>query len=286
MRRFSVAVVRRTTQWAQRTPGIWYPALLLETRAVDWWLRRRRLLDAQGAEGVSVSARRLNIMLKCCGPGAKYLEIGVQHGRTIAAVRANQRCAVDPSPVFSLRDLPPGISVARCQSADFFSRNVDRFDVVFLDGERRVQAFWQDLVAALSGPVCARAVLVDGIRPVDAASAQTSRLAAWRSRARSSGLPLATTAWHGDIWKLLPILRELTPNLRLGVLADVHAQLVVTPPADGPIVFPDWQDVQSKIARLEFGRDRWLLEDLVGRLQIEEKDIPDLLSRKGSVDVE
>ena len=94
-------------------------------------LRRPIPLVAQ-----SHAPRRINALLGGIPGAHRYLEIGVNQGKTLEAVRARHRVGVDPNPRFDIEDLPRGISFHTGTSDAYFA-GLDpsaRFDVVFLDG--------------------------------------------------------------------------------------------------------------------------------------------------------
>lgn len=166
----------------------------------------RPLRPRPGMGRLTHSARRVNELLDGM-PSSRYLEIGLDRGHTFEDVAADERWGVDPSPRFSLLDLPSSIRLFVTTSDDFFE-TLDpgvRFDVVFIDGLHVYRQVYRDLLNAFShaGPLCT--VLVDDVVPVDAISAipDLNQSISERQRQGLKGSP-----WHGDVFRVVPILRD------------------------------------------------------------------------------
>ena len=147
------------------------------------------------------SPRRVNAVLRMLSRPARYLEIGVDEGRTLENISATERWGVDPSPKFDTGRLPEGTRFVPVTSDEFFAsaEGAQHFDVVFLDGLHTFEQTYQDLLNSfnLTGPV---GVLVDDTVPYDEVSAMPDVLASL-ARRRELGLP--GWFWHGDVWKVV-----------------------------------------------------------------------------------
>lgn len=200
----------------------------------------RSLRPRPGMGRLTHSARRVNELLDGM-PSSRYLEIGLDRGHTFEDVAADERWGVDPSPRFSLLDLPSGIRLFVSTSDDFFE-TLDpgvRFDVVFIDGLHVYRQVYRDLLNAFShaGPSCA--VLVDDVVPVDAISAipDLNRSISERQRQGLKGSP-----WHGDVFRVVPLLRDHHSVLEYRtIVGSGREQLLVwRRDAQGPLVpIPD-----------------------------------------------
>jgi hypothetical protein len=168
---------------------------------------RRRLTNPP----LGHSARRINSLFDGLTDAARYLEIGLEFGRTFKNVQAPVRWGVDPNPQFDITHLPPNTHVAVMNSDEFF-KVIDPdvlFDVVFLDGLHTFRQTYRDLVNALR--VCPRGViLVDDVVPSDEVSAIPDQEKSFseRSRLRLTGYP-----WHGDVFRVLLCIKEHHPEL-------------------------------------------------------------------------
>ncbi len=140
----------------------------------------------------------------------QYLEIGVQHGRSLALATC-PAVGVDPMPMLSVA-LPHTAQVIRNTSDAFFADQAsqvvdrDRLDLVFIDGMHLFEyALWDFIHAErFAGPQTL--VVIDDILPCHSAQAARDR---------------RTRAWTGDVWKLLPTLQQHRPDLTLH-LFDTH----------------------------------------------------------------
>jgi hypothetical protein len=141
-----------------------------------------------------------------------YLEIGCRDGKSFAPVRS-KTIAVDP---FFQADLniigpKPQLHIFQTTSDDFFKtdflkRNKIKLSFAFLDGMHLIEYLLRDFVNAEAAAAPGAAIAIHDCVPSDAD--MTTR--------DLSGLK--TTAWAGDVWKLLPILAEYRPDLKVEVL--------------------------------------------------------------------
>ena len=176
----------------------------------------RPLAPAPGMTPMGWSARRLN-KLAALLPAARYLEVGVWYGYTLENVRIPERWGVDPAPLFDLGRLPRGNLVFPGSSDEFFEK-LDatlRFDLVFLDGLHTWQQTYVDLINSLRHLSDAGAILIDDVIPSDKYSAIPDQERAMRER-RSAGI--LDSRWHGDVFKVLFVVRDHVPGLRWCVI--------------------------------------------------------------------
>ena len=75
-----------------------------------------------------------------------YLEIGVNKGRCMRRVHCENRTGVDPEPKVE----PTGWTRHRETSDEFFARNRDSFDLVFVDGMHLAQNVLADILNGLA----------------------------------------------------------------------------------------------------------------------------------------
>lgn len=143
---------------------------------------------------------------------AVYLEIGVEHGRSLAFAQPPTRAiGVDPAPIGDpLAACAPGTQLHRMTSRAFLAQPPAEtglarrgFDLAFVDGDHRFAGVLDDFIGleALAAPG-ATLVLHDTL-PLDALTAQPER---------------RTGFYTGDGWKLVPCLRALRPALRVVTL--------------------------------------------------------------------
>lgn len=179
----------------------------------------RILLPNARQAGGTWSSRRINKFAELLVQPASYLEVGVEYGYTFEAVQIPNRVAVDPRPRFSLRKVPPGVSVCVTTSDQFFE-SLDpsaSFDVIFLDGLHTYQQTYRDLMNSLRHAKPQSVILVDDVVPDDEVSAMADAEEAKAERARRG---LSGIAWQGDVFRLMLVLRDHHPDLRVRTIVD------------------------------------------------------------------
>jgi hypothetical protein len=187
-----------------------------------------RFPDFPGAQGALASVRlpgppyrdvlrRLHELLE----PRTYLEIGVETGATLALARAAERAiGIDPDSSKLRRDLvPPCARVVHETSDAFFARQTraqafgaHRVDLAFIDGMHWFEYALRDFinVEAWSGPEAS--IVLHDCLPVFPLTASRER---------------QTKFWVGDVWKVVPILREHRPELRIKIIATAPSGLCV-----------------------------------------------------------
>jgi hypothetical protein len=189
-------------------------------RHLGLWLHPpRRLASHAGSALGTNSSRRLNRLSDLLVEPRDYLEIGVETGRTFEAVDLPNRVAVEPNPRFSVTALPEGVDVRVKTSDDFFAEldPAVAFDLIFLDGLHTYEQTYRDLMQALSHSRPHSVILVDDVVPSDRVSAIRGLDDSLRERAR---LGQNDDRWHGDVFRLLLVLRDHHPDLRLRTIID------------------------------------------------------------------
>lgn len=144
-----------------------------------------------------------------------YLEVGVYRGKTIEAIRAANRVAVDPKPLY-LKRPSRGISTFKC-SSDFYFENLQDvlFDFIYLDGLHHFRQTWKDIENATRAISRFGIILIDDVIPVDRFSAVIPQLSALTSRRKSGG---KSGAWHGDVFKVMLMFSKLPDNFCFGTI--------------------------------------------------------------------
>jgi hypothetical protein len=177
-----------------------------------------RILCGDSAKAVgNRSARRVNRLAELLGDATTYLEVGVARGFTLEAVKIRNRTGVDPRPLFSVRDLPTGITVFVGTSDDFFaSLSADAaFDVVFLDGLHTYEQTYRDVIHALRHTDPSGVLLIDDVVPRDEVSAMRDQAESYDERRRRG---LSSWPWHGDVFRTIPVLRDHHPELEFSTI--------------------------------------------------------------------
>ncbi|WP_382156741.1 class I SAM-dependent methyltransferase [Hydrogenophaga sp. ANAO-22] len=150
-----------------------------------------------------------------------YLELGVEHGHTLALAGPDTRViGVDPAPKGDPLSRCAGpAQLVRRTSADFFAAvPVDSgladtgFDLAFIDGDHRFDTVLDDVIGAERLAAPGAVLLLHDTVPLTAETAGREHL----------------TGFHtGDGWKIVPCLRALRPDLRIVTLPTAPSGLTV-----------------------------------------------------------
>lgn len=172
----------------------------------------QRLRHIPDAEITNWSVRRLNSVKRLLPHCDLYLEVGVASGNTFQSVDVPERWGVDPYPAFDIANLPPNTKFFRSDSDAFFGSLDERvlFDLVFLDGLHTFEQTYIDLLNVLKHSHSRTVILVDDTHPSDEISSIPSMSESHKQRKKSQDPSLA---WHGDVFKLLPVIERYHPEL-------------------------------------------------------------------------
>jgi tetratricopeptide (TPR) repeat protein len=149
-----------------------------------------------------------------------YLEIGVEHGTTLAlAVHSQQVVGIDPVPRPPTRELPPCTRLYHTTSDAFFAQHsrdqifgADAVEFAFIDGMHLFEYALRDFCNAERWCAPTSTVVLHDCLPV-------AGIAASRER--------RTTFWVGDTWKALECLLRERPDLRISIVPCHPSGLVV-----------------------------------------------------------
>jgi hypothetical protein len=149
-----------------------------------------------------------------------YMEIGCRSGQ-IFATAPGRTIAVDPFFQVDRNVIAakPALHIFQQTSDDFFAegflaRNDIRLSVSFLDGMHLCEYLLRDFMNTEAQSKAEGVVLMHDCSPYDHAMTV-------RDYAARDG-----RAWTGDVWKLLPILAEYRPDLRVQVFDCASTGLV------------------------------------------------------------
>jgi predicted O-methyltransferase YrrM len=160
-----------------------------------------RAADA-AAEIFTGAAAYLDVLKKIhatLGP-RNYLEIGVRLGNSLALARC-PAIAVDPAPDLRI-EARSDTRMIQSTSDEFFEsfEETAPFDLTFIDGMHLFEFALRDFINSerLSSPTSL--IVMDDIFPNHALQAKRVR---------------ETQIWTGDVWKIVPCLRQMRPDLLL-----------------------------------------------------------------------
>ncbi len=168
---------------------------------------------------------------------ALYLEIGVRHGHSLAAARG--RCyGIDPAFQITV-ELDASVRLFRATSDEVFARpDLDtvferKVDLAFIDGMHLFEYVLRDFANVETVAHRNGVIFLDDIFPRSAVEAQRKR---------------ATRDWTGDVWKMLPCLAELRPDLLLVPIDTQPTGLLMVAnlrPGDATL----WRSYETMVAR-------------------------------------
>jgi hypothetical protein len=151
----------------------------------------------------------------------RYLEIGVETGATLGFARSAELIVgVDPDDSKLRRDLlPPNARFFKQTSDDFFARHTrqelfgsEGVDFAYIDGMHLFEYALRDFVNAEAWCKPDGAIVLHDCVPITKATASRER---------------RTNFWVGDVWKVVSILREHRPELKVKIIATAPSGLTV-----------------------------------------------------------
>lgn len=136
-----------------------------------------------------------------------YLETGVQYGASLnLAIHSSLAIGIDPNPLTGERF---NQKIYRMLSDDYFVYHMapeERVDFAFIDGSHLVEDALRDFINIELHSHGKTVVVFDDVLPLN--TDMTSRT-------------MIPGHWTGDVWKIVPILRQYRPDLKL-VLVDTE----------------------------------------------------------------
>ncbi len=175
-------------------------------------------------EDLTSSHGRIAYLARLNG-AAKYLEIGVDSGRTFFSVEIPFKVAVDPCFKFnSLEHTKSGHHFFQITSDEFFcvlsgniSVNQDvfvpkpfSFDVIFIDGLHTFEQSYRDFENSLRYAHEKTLWVIDDTIPCDVYSSMPDKEKSLGKR-REAGL--YGTHWHGDVYKTIFAIHDYHPSI-------------------------------------------------------------------------
>jgi tetratricopeptide (TPR) repeat protein len=198
-------------------------------RAAELLLRvLERFPDFPGAQGALASLqlpgpsyrdvlRRVHELVR----PRSYLEIGIETGATLALAHGCERViGIDPDRTKLRADLvPPRARVFHETSDDFFAQHTRtellgsaRLELSFIDGMHWFEYALRDFIHVEAWSEPGGTIILHDCLPVFPLTASRER---------------RTKFWVGDVWKVVSILRELRPDLRIKIVATAPSGLCV-----------------------------------------------------------
>lgn len=202
-----------------------------------------------------------------------YLEIGTSTGKSLAQSRG-KAIAVDPN--FRLADMGRDLLAGREQlhlfqmtSDAFFGTGLAetlaaRVDFAFLDGLHLFEFLLRDLINTERLCDAQSVIAIHDVVPITNIGAERE----WNRK--------KTTVWTGDVWKIIPVLREYRPDLDLNVVncRPTGLALIGNPDPKNTVLEENYEEIVAKYVEMsinDFGRDA-----LAGALTMTSQSDPSL----------
>jgi tetratricopeptide (TPR) repeat protein len=160
-----------------------------------------------------------------------YLEVGVEHGNTLAlAVHSQLAVGIDPVQLAPTRELPPGARLFHTTSDEFFLRHrredvfADRtVDLAFIDGMHWFEFALRDFHNVERWCAPSSTIVMHDCLPPAAVAASRER---------------QTSFWVGDTWKALEYLLRERADLRISIVPAYPSGLIVVQNLDPAVALP------------------------------------------------
>lgn len=169
---------------------------------------------------------RLNALVQVNG-ASKYLEIGVDSGRTFTKVEAPYKVGVDPNFKFDTsRYADSNTRFHDVTSDDFFAKHASMhgaFDLIYLDGLHTFEQTFRDFCASLTFAHSRTIWLIDDTNPTGILAMNPDYRLAYRLRRL---LRIKDRRWMGDIFKVVFAIRDFFPQFSYATFPE-HGQTVV-----------------------------------------------------------
>lgn len=150
---------------------------------------------------------------------AVYLEIGVETGRSLRLARPPTRAiGIEPELLVTEEAFEADTQLHPLTSAAFFADPaktaplLSRIDLAYIDGDHRFPAVLADFIGLEPLMRPDGVIAVHDVWPIDELTAQPER---------------TTGFYTGDVWRLIPCLKAVRPDLRILTLATAPSGLAL-----------------------------------------------------------
>ena len=135
----------------------------------------------------------------------KYVEIGVEKGAVLGLFDSSvQIVGVDPEP--KLDEVPENVTLYKSLSDDFFAAHdlelllAGSFDLAFIDGLHIYEQVLRDFINLEKNAAPDSIIMIHDCLPLDRRTSERQR---------------STIFWSGDVWKIIPCLKQERPDLSI-----------------------------------------------------------------------
>lgn len=175
----------------------------------------------------------------------KYVEIGVEKGTVLNLFdHSVQVIGVDPEPQIDV--VPENVSLYKNASDDFFLKHDleallgGSFDLAFIDGLHLFEQVLRDFIHLEKSSSSDAIILIHDCLPLDRRTSERER---------------STIFWTGDVWKIVPCLKQERPDLSIFTIPAYPAGLCVVTGLnrESRILAETYDTVVQKYCKLDFG---------------------------------
>lgn len=206
---------------------------------------RRLLLPTFLSKGTEAS-NLVNTLSISRNLTSRYLEIGVENGLTLEAVKIKNKTGVDPYPKFISSFFTFRTKSKVMESDQFFKSNHAEFEIIYLDGLHTFEQTYRDFINSLKVISNNGFIIVDDTVPNDEYSALPNQLDAYE--ARRIGTNSLETSWHGDVFKLISVISEWNISfLEIATIKDLRNPKTVMWLHQGH----SWSSVLEKVTEVD-----------------------------------
>jgi len=179
----------------------------------------------------------INRLIKQYGM-TRYLEIGTQKDECLSKIECKHKVGVDPNPLW--HSITSSDVFWKVTSDQFFERNTDQFDIVFIDGLHHADQAQKDIENALKIINHEGAIVVHDCSPL---------------LEESQIIPEPVVAsWNGDVWKAwvrmrardLLLMQVINTDQGVGVIQWGVGETLIVP------------ESELTFENLEKNRKKWL----------------------------
>jgi ketosteroid isomerase-like protein len=243
-----------------------------ERRRVHYWrigpdgranrleVHRKRAGAVNAAAGYFALLDRLHERLR----PRTYVEIGVHMGRSIGRVHPDTiSIGIDPEPNIVDPTVEGVSKIYRVTSDDFF-RDYDLreelgglpLDMAFIDGMHLFEFALRDFMNLERFCTPNSVIMLHDCYPRERSHAERDR---------------QTVAWCGDVWKVIPCLRDLRPELNVAAI-DVRPEgmgIITGLDPESTVLWDSYDEIEAKYMAMDYD---WVEEDQPNRLARLEHD--------------
>jgi O-antigen biosynthesis protein len=144
-----------------------------------------------------------------------YLEIGIENGHTFNNTHFLNKIGLDPNPK-SKQNLD---KILKCTSNEYFQKNEQMFDVIFIDGMHQIEYLLDDINNSIKFLNYDGQIFIDNITPFN----YDEQLKIPKKHYYENNILMYGEPWTGDVWKLIYfILQKYNKKLSFNYYSNMN----------------------------------------------------------------